>query len=84
METQPPVAAAVCIPLDGPCSQYAYRWATHQAYQQGDLGKYIHQVSLVPQELEKCERNPRAKQNPHFPLFIREAGALLLGGDGGI
>lgn len=59
LETQPPVAAAVCIPLGGPCSQYAYRWATHQAYQQGDLESYIYQVSLVPQELEKCERNPR-------------------------
>ncbi len=60
LDTQPPVAAAMCTtPLDGPCSQYAYRWATHQAYQQGDLEKYIHQVSLVPQELEKCERNPR-------------------------
>lgn len=39
LDTQPPVAAAVCIPLDGPCSQYAYRWATHQEYQQGDLEK---------------------------------------------
>jgi hypothetical protein len=28
--TQSPLAAALCIPLDGPCSQYAYRWDAHR------------------------------------------------------
>jgi hypothetical protein len=59
LRTQKPASAAVCIPLDGPCSQYSYRWATHEAYGEGDLEKYIQQVRLVPQELEKCERNQR-------------------------
>jgi len=30
LDTQSPVAAALCIPLDGPCSQYAYRWDAHR------------------------------------------------------
>lgn len=59
LKTQEPVGGALCVPIDGPCSQYAYRWATHEAYEQGDLERYIQQVGLVPQELEKCERNPR-------------------------
>jgi hypothetical protein len=28
LDTQPPVGAALYIPLDGPRSQYAYRWDT--------------------------------------------------------
>jgi hypothetical protein len=30
LDTQSPVAVALCIPLDGPCSQYAYRWDAHR------------------------------------------------------
>jgi hypothetical protein len=59
LSTQPPVGAAVCIPFDGPCSQYSYRWATRETYVQGDLKKYVQQVGLVPEELEDCERNQR-------------------------
>ena len=30
LDTQSPVVAALCIPLDRPCSQYAYRWDAHR------------------------------------------------------
>ncbi|MBT2551545.1 hypothetical protein [Arthrobacter sp. ISL-5] len=59
LDTQPPMAAALCIPLDGPCSQYSYRWDTHRKYGEGDLEKYIQQVSLSPREYKPCVRNPR-------------------------
>lgn len=59
LETQPPVGSALCIPLDGPCSQYAYRWDTHRKYAEGDLERYVQQVGLIPQEFEACGRNPR-------------------------
>ncbi|MEY9775154.1 hypothetical protein [Arthrobacter sp. MW3 TE3886] len=59
LRTQKPVGSALCIPLDGPCSQYAYRWDTHQKYREGDLEKYIQQVGLMPQEYKPCVREQR-------------------------
>jgi hypothetical protein len=59
LDTQPPVGAALCIPLDGPCSQYAYRWDTHRKYREGDLENYIQQVGLMPQEYKPCIRERR-------------------------
>ena len=59
LDTQEPLGSALCIPLDGPCSQYAYRWDTHRKYREGDLERYVQQVGLLPQEFEPCERNPR-------------------------
>ena len=59
LRTQNPVGSAQCIPLDGPCSQYAYRWDTHQKYRTGDLEKYIQQVGLMPQEYKPCVREQR-------------------------
>jgi hypothetical protein len=59
LDTQSPVGGAFCIPLDGPCSQYIYRWDTHMKYREGDLERYVQQVGLIPQEFEACERNPR-------------------------
>ncbi|MGN7149326.1 hypothetical protein ACTHQ6_10080 [Arthrobacter sp. SAFR-179] len=56
---QPPVGGAICIPIDGPCSQYSYRWETHQKYQEGELERYIQQVGLKPLEYDPCVRNPR-------------------------
>jgi hypothetical protein len=59
LRTQPPVGGAFGVPLDGPCSQYAYRWDTHRKYREGDLERYVQQVGLIPREFDACVRNPR-------------------------
>ena len=59
LRTQNPVGSALCIPLDGPCSQYAYRWDTHRKYLEGDLERYVQQVGLTPQEYKPCVREQR-------------------------
>jgi hypothetical protein len=48
LDTQSPVGAALCIPLDGPCSQYAYRWDTHRKYREGDLERYVQAGGFDP------------------------------------
>lgn len=57
--TQPPLGGAFCIPIDGPCAIYAYRWDTHTPYRDGDLERYMDQVGLTPDEYEPCLREPR-------------------------
>jgi hypothetical protein len=59
LRKQEPVGGALCVPLDGPCSQYSYRWDTHRRYREGDLERYVQQVGLVPQEFKPCVRIQR-------------------------
>ena len=71
--TQAPLGGAFCIPIDGPCAIYGYRWDTHRPYRAGDLERYIDQVGLTPDEYKPCLREQRVNSGG---LMCRGVGRI--------